>query len=304
MPMGATPADRLGSEMPQPAASATEPVTLQAIEGLLKRTLAPVQDDISELRDKFIAFSVTTTKDAQEMRADMKKVTAEAGEAKKRADAAMASISNLKDEFERRVASITNSAASSPQWSAREATIVLGGLGDNWEAAKDFVSGEVSKERLPEPFFKGDQFRGVMFYKYDNANEANQMVTHFDRKKTQYKGQNVWCKHDSPIAQRVPLSFILGVRRLLISWGYNRKNLKVDDSIPRLSVGGDDVVTASVVDNELKVDWLHSDWSSWTELVNALEFKALIDAAGTRLAQAAESRTKGGGKGHKGPRSQ
>ena len=88
------------------------------------------------------------------------------------------------------------------------------------------------------------------------------------------------------------------------SWGYNRKNLKVDDSIPRLSVGGDDVVTASVVDNELKVDWLHSDWSSWTELVNALEFKALIDAAGTRLAQAAESRTKGGGKGHKGPRSQ
>ena len=114
--------------------------------------------------------------------------------------------------------------------------------------------------------------------------------------KVQHAGRQIWCKIDLPVEERTSLGFILGLRRLLISWGFDRRNLKVQDEVPMLSVGGSPVASASVANNALEIKWSEESWKTWGDLTGSLEYKNLVDDANKRVKQSAESRKKGGGK--------
>ena len=224
----------------------------------------------------------------------------------------MTDIEGLRGEFEQRVASIANSTSTTPQLSARGSTVFFGGLGSVFEDAKRFIDEELKKRKLQGPreaYHKGDEFKGFMHYKYNDQNAANDVVEKLSRAKLFWDGRQIECKVDTPIEQRAGLGFILGLRRLLINWGFERRNLKVDDYIPLLSVGGSPVVSAKIVEHRLKIDWLDPTWESWEELQKADMFLELVSTANKRLEDSARHSQKGGGKGfkgkgYKGPRAQ
>jgi hypothetical protein len=226
-------------------------------------------------------------------------------DAQAKAEAAHASIKELRKEFVERFSNMTASHQTTPVLTARETMVVVGGLGDDFDDANRFIAEEVSTRKLHVPsdsFFKGDQFKGIMFLKYNDVSEANEVVRKLSQVKVQHAGRQIWCKIDLPVEERTSLGFILGLRRLLISWGFDRRNLKVQDEVPMLSVGGSPVASASVANNALEIKWSEESWKTWGDLTGSLEYKNLVDDANKRVKQSAESRKKGGGKGYKGPR--
>ena len=84
---------------------------------------------------------------------------------------------------------------------------------------------------------------------------VQKVIKSFDKGRFKLLGKDVWCKKDLAIDERALLSFLLGPRRLLNLWGISKREIRVNDD-RRLLVGNVPVLMASVVDNELEVNWL------------------------------------------------
>ena len=110
-------------------------------------------------------------------------------------------------------------------------------------------------------------------------------------------GYDILCKLDRLIEDRAPLSFLLGLRRQLIGWGFNTKEVKVNDEELSLSVARVPVLHAKVIDMELKLQWDSDAWEKWALLQESAELQQLIKVASDKLANSAGSITKGKGKG-------
>ena len=96
------------------------------------------------------------------------------------------------------------------------------------------------------------------------------------------------------------LSFLLGLRRQLITWGFTKRKPRVDEDSNTLTVGRDNpVLKVSVNANHLVLEWMSQDWKDWKELVESTEFKKLKEKAEETLAKA-DDKGKGDGKGKTG----
>jgi hypothetical protein len=94
-----------------------------------------------------------------------------------------------------------------------EGTVIFSGLGDDLEAATKFIDAEFAKLKLGAPvdsYFKGDEFKGMYYHRYDNLESANAAIKHFERSKLHLAGQRISCRPELPIGHRVCLSTSLG----------------------------------------------------------------------------------------------
>ena len=104
-------------------------------------------------------------------------------------------------------------------------------------------------------------------------------------------------KHDAPIEERAPLSFLLGLRWQLGEWEYDKKAIKVNEETLTIKYNGQVFAHASVKSDKLVVDWLAEEWKDWKELQESRELKALVETTDKKLAQARAGKQKGKGKG-------
>ena len=92
------------------------------------------------------------------------------------------------------------------------------------------------------------------------------------------------------------LFFLLGLRHQLVQWVFARKAVKVKDD-NTLVVSGTPVLSSSVRDYKLVINWLEDGWQQWEELKASSEFKALVEKANENLRKAEAGKGKGDGKG-------
>ena len=177
---------------------------------------------------------------------------------------------------------------------------MFGGL-DNAtrQEAEDWILRKLKELHVEAPaeiFRKGDSFKGMLYAKFSSSDVVAKIVKAFDTNKWKLNGKPVWAKCDLPISLRCPLSFLLGLRWQLLQWGYTKGEVKVDDTLQTMSVGGEAVVEARAANDKLDIKWLDEKWMRWEALQQAPELNDLIAAANTKLAKAAENRAKGKGK--------
>ena len=89
----------------------------------------------------------------------------------------------------------------------------------------------------------------------------------------------------------------MGLKRLLVEWKFNKKALQFDDDTMILTVEKKPVVLVHAHEGHLKLEWLDDKWGSWEQLLNATEYKELVENANVALKIAQELRAKGKGKG-------
>jgi archaellum component FlaC len=102
-------------------------------------------------------------------------------------------------------------------------TIVFGGFEKEFrQTAEDWIVRKLKELRLPtalDIYHKGDEFKGLIFARFANAEVATNVVDYMGKKKATIGNSEVWCKPDRPIEIRAPLSLLLSLRRQLIQWG-------------------------------------------------------------------------------------
>ena len=178
-------------------------------------------------------------------------------------------------------------------------TVLFGGLQDEtFEAAERIVKSKLNDKHMEEPsavYHKGDEFKGIVFAKFTTEKVAEDIVKAISGGKN--KGEDtIWCKKDLPLNKRVPMSFLLGVRKQLINWGFTKSRVRVQEDTNTLTVAGQPIMKAIVVGGSLTVDWTSQEWKDWTELVDSSEFKELTKKAEESLKKAEDAKGKGKGK--------
>ena len=182
-------------------------------------------------------------------------------------------------------------------------TLLFGGLQDmTFNDAEKRVKGKIKDSNLEEPsvvYHKGDDFNGIVFAKFTTEKVAEDIAKTISTKLKDTE-ESFWCKKDLPLEKRVPLSFLLGLRRQLIAWGFARSKVRVRDENNSLYIGGSQILTASIEANRLTLQWMHEEWKDWREFVESSEFNLLMKKAEETLKKAADNKGKGDGKGEKG----
>ena len=67
-----------------------------------------------------------------------------------------------------------------------------------------------------EIYHKGDDFKGLMFARFKNAEVVTNVADAIGKQKAKVGNAEVWCKPDRPIEIRSPLSLLLSLRWQLI----------------------------------------------------------------------------------------
>ena len=100
-------------------------------------------------------------------------------------------------------------------------------------------------------------------------------------------------KLEMPLAIRVVEGFLFCLKKVLISWGYGKQEVKVEveGANKHLLFMQEKVLEVKIEDGKLHLQW-HSSWKSWDELQSSKEILDLIDKSNERLNLA-----KGHGKG-------
>eukprot|EP00973_Karenia_brevis_P074606 10368334-Karenia_brevis.AAC.1 len=72
---------------------------------------------------------------------------------------------------------------------------------------------------------------------------------------------------------RIPQSFLFGLKRLLVSWGF--KGVRVETEDTTLAINGIVICSAKSENNQLKLTWAKA-WADWKELHEDKELDDLI----------------------------
>ena len=178
-------------------------------------------------------------------------------------------------------------------------TVLFGGLQDKtFDAAEKLIKSKLKNKDMEEPsaiYHKGEEFKGIVFAKFTTEKVAENIVKTISTEKDN-DGETIWCKKDLPLNKRVPLSFLLGIRKQLITWGFTKSRIRVQEDINTLTVAGQPIMKAAVIGSSLMIDWTSQEWQDWKELVDSSEFKELTKKAEESLRKAEDAKGKGKGK--------
>eukprot|EP00959_Pyramimonas_sp_CCMP1952_P150475 3149252-Pyramimonas_sp.AAC.1 len=182
---------------------------------------------------------------------------------------------------------------------SQECIAVIGGLGDcgDFDTAVQFIKQQIEHHKFPEPvdyFVKGD-FNTIIFTKFGTKDARDRFVNAFGKSQIKHSSNTVWTRADQPIEKRVPESFLFGLRKQFLEWGYSKGEVRVDTTECNLTVAKDPVVAVSTVNGAIQISW-KGPWANWRDLTNSAEVRYLTERANDTLGRA----TKGNGKGKNG----
>ena len=182
----------------------------------------------------------------------------------------------------------------------------MGGLGglSTFQAAEEFLRAQLGRLSAPMPleiFQKSDEladeFDGIIFARFTGAAARECAVSKLRGAKLECNGNNVWGNTDRPVSTRVPLKLLFGLKKLLVSWEYSKRKIRIGEDAMLLSFCEMPVISVCCKASKLELDWQSEEWKRWEELHNDPAFKRLLAACSSILERAADKAGKGEGKG-------
>ena len=148
-------------------------------------------------------------------------------------------------------------------------------------------------------YHKGkESFNGILFVEYPSPAARETAMKKFNCKGCQFSDARSWMNPDLPIEVRAPKSFLLNLKKLLVSWDFSKTSIEFDDVTHVLSVEGSPILKACGLGNSFRIEWLNKEWEQWGELTGNAEFQTLVKTATDRLAEAGKRKQKGKWRGN------
>ena len=175
-------------------------------------------------------------------------------------------------------------------------TMCVGGLQefDNRDSAKTWLNYMFMDYgiNLPYKMESRDDIIGMLFCSFKTEAERDAAVSAMRMEPMSYMGQSIWAAPSMPLQSRISQSFLFGLKRLLVSWGFRKQSIKVDPDDMSMHVENKIVCTASCTNNKLVLNW-EDRWKNWKELHTDVEFVRLLEICRSKLLRGTASKGKG-----------
>ena len=285
-----------------------QPVTLDALAALLDEKLMPVSAAVDRVQSDIAGFQKAVREEISTFQADVKaEVTTLRTEVQSEVQGLSVRLASVETAIHTGAApelATTSLAEMQKQIDALKyqrasvdysRTLVLGRLAghDGFDGAAKWAKAKLAELQNPLPideYCKGD-FKDIVFLKFSSEVDRDRAVEALRKAKLTYGGKPVWARPDQPAEVRIPEKFLFGLKKQLVEWGFSRSEVRVDSNTGKLTVGGEEAVTAKAATGAISYQW-HGAWKDWADLHNSPELKGLAEKANTSI--------KGSGGGAKG----
>ena len=88
---------------------------------------------------------------------------------------------------------------------------------------------------------------------------------------------------DLPLDTRTKISFLFGLKRMLVGWGISKTSIQFNDETFELSIGGPPALKVNTDNSEFQIEWLSKEWEEWKEFTEDPDYKALVKVAEDRM---------------------
>ena len=112
----------------------------------------------------------------------------------------------------------------------------------------------------------------MIFAKCLSASHRDQVIACVRAAQT-IEHKKPWADIDRPIDVRTAKNVLFAFKRMLLEWGYDKREVYVDVDSNTLSVAGIQVLKTEVNDATVKIVWCDGKWEKWEELQTAEELK-------------------------------
>ena len=117
--------------------------------------------------------------------------------------------------------------------------------------AKQWVLDKITAVSAPTPvdiFCKGD-FRGLLYAKFDSSIVRDKFIEKMKGTTLKQGSSRIWVDEARSLDDQSLRGFLFGLKKLMVTWDYEKRDLWVDTDTCALSFGTDTVATAQITDN-------------------------------------------------------
>ena len=275
------------------------------VADIAERTSAAIQDEIQPIKQELTELSENMSAIKSELVSNMEAlesriITAEAN----LADLRSVQISGVSRDVEERIAALESQIAllstaktnTNTTINAYATTAVIGGLGkfSSKTEAETWITNQMwylSAPAAAEFYVKGE-FSGILFAKFQNTADRDAAVSQMRGAKLWNNNSEIWAKPDMPLPDRVVNTVTFGLKRLLVSWGWDKFALWVDTDQNTLKLWDELIVKANIDDSALKLSF-GPEWEVYFK--DDKEVQTLLKSQSDKL-QRGSAKGKGKGK--------
>ncbi|CAE7030851.1 unnamed protein product [Symbiodinium sp. CCMP2592] len=176
-------------------------------------------------------------------------------------------------------------------------TVAVGGLGTLTcsHTASQWLMNKLKEFSAPIPtsvFSKSSEFKGLLFAKFSSMFERDTAVAILRSAKLMEGKDHIWATPELPPATRARKLFLLGLRWQLGEWGFDKREVQVDDEYTQMTIDNKAVLKLSAGDDDLKYLWAEQ-WARWDEFQQSSELADLSTKASNVMLK---QQAKGAGK--------
>ena len=162
----------------------------------------------------------------------------------------------------------------------------------------NYVTGKLQTstlEKFIETFTKseGDDYKSLLFAKLSPMQVRDQVV---DVMRKELTSENTWVKPDKSVQERAISGFLLGLKRVLVSWRFSKQQINANVDMKHLTNEAKIIVHIAEKDGQLEPEWATA-WQQWQEFMVDKEVRSLAEKFHELMARS----TKDTGKGKVGP---
>ncbi|CAE8650059.1 unnamed protein product [Polarella glacialis] len=270
---------------PEAAHSASAPLTLGAIAGLLDEKLAPVTSSVASLTLRLNKLQENFESQFADTRLEMETNIEILDSRVSSVESAISKVALLESTLEglikRSQDELLNFKGASQTTSAPDvvSTTVIGGLSSlgNSESGIQWVKDKLWWTNAPQPtdvFTKGSDYIGLVFAKFATASERDRAISTLNQAKEKMSdGKMVRASPDRPVEERAVRRILFGAKDMLYQKGLAWDSLWVEPESGVLQFDTDIVMTVSVLNSTISVNY-GTDWETylaggtWTDLMS------------------------------------
>ena len=146
--------------------------------------------------------------------------------------------------------------------------------------AADWLRYHTSDMNMPTPLdiYVKDDFSNIIFMKLKSVSERDEVLALLRSLALKRYEKLVWSKIDMPLPIRLQLSFLWGLRKFLVSWGFDKSLIEVCADTQEIKIEDCSSVKTKVEAKNIEYEW-YPAWKSWVEFQSSSELrKSMIDA--------------------------
>ena len=121
-------------------------------------------------------------------------------------------------------------------------------------------------------------YSGIFCARFASPTDRIKALSSLKTKIAEVGDKKIWADIDLPAEARACESFLSGLKKILLGWGFDRRCVKwvADGSTKTLKVKGDVKVSVSIRDGRMQYEW-EEEWKGKENLHSSPELKKLIE---------------------------